>query len=69
METISPPPRPEFGFPGLKPGDRWCLCALRWKEAWKEGVAPSVILEACEESALKLIPLGALQQHAIKSVN
>jgi uncharacterized protein len=62
-------PRPEFGFPGLKPGDRWCLCALRWEEAWKEGVAPSVILEACEESALKLIPLEALQQHAIKSVN
>lgn len=62
-------PRPEFDFPGLKPGDRWCLCALRWKEAWKEGVVPPVILEACEETALKLIPLDILKQHAVKAVH
>lgn len=62
-------PRPELGFPGLKPGDRWCLCALRWKEAWEEGVAPPVILEACEETALNVVTLHALQQHAIKSTH
>lgn len=62
-------PRPEFGFPGLKPGDRWCLCALRWREAWEEDMAPPVILEACEQSALEVIPLEALQEHAIKAVH
>ncbi len=62
-------PRPEFGFPGLMPGDRWCLCALRWKEAWEEGVAPPVILEACEETVLQIVSLDVLQQHAIKSVH
>lgn len=59
-------PRPEFDFPGLAPGDRWCLCALRWKEAWDEGVAPPVILESCEETALELVPFEALKQHAIR---
>ena len=62
-------PRPEFGFPGLKPGDRWCLCALRWREAWNEDIAPPVILEACEETALEVIPLEALQEHAIQAVH
>jgi uncharacterized protein (DUF2237 family) len=62
-------PRPEFDFPGLKPGDRWCLCAMRWREAWQDGVAPKVILEACEESALKIVPLEALQEHAIQAYN
>ncbi len=62
-------PRPEFGFPGLKAGDRWCLCALRWKEAWEEDMAPLVILESCEETALDVIPLEALQGHAIKVVH
>jgi uncharacterized protein (DUF2237 family) len=57
-------PRPEFDFPGLKPGDRWCLCALRWLEAHEAGVAPSVLLESCEASALELIPLEVLQQYA-----
>lgn len=47
-------PNPEFNFPGLKPGDRWCLCALRWKEAWQAGWAPLVVLASCEESASKL---------------
>ena len=62
-------PRPEFGFPGLKPGDRWCLCALRWREAWEEDMAPPVILEACEESALEVIQLEDLHEHAIKAVH
>ena len=58
-------PRPEYNFPGLLPGDRWCLCALRWKEAWEEGVAPAVILEACDEAALKYVPLNILKEFAI----
>jgi len=62
-------PRPEFGFPGLQPGDRWCLCALRWKEAWEHGAAPPVVLEACEQTALKVIPIEVLQQSAIKAVH
>ena len=58
-------PRPEFVFPGLRPGDRWCLCALRWKEAFDAGCAPPVILEACHQRVLDLIPLEALQAHAL----
>ena len=60
-------PMPEFGFPGLKPGDQWCLCAARWVEALQRGVAPPVVLEATHESALELIPLEMLQQYAIPS--
>ena len=59
-------PRPEYNFPGLLPGDRWCLCALRWREAWEEGLAPAVILEACDEAALKYVPLNILKEFAIK---
>ena len=62
-------PRPEFGFPGLQPGDRWCLCALRWKEAWEANAAPSVILEACDESVLKVVSLEVLQEHAIHAMH
>ena len=62
-------PRPEFGFPGLNPGDRWCLCAIRWKEACEEGVAPPVILEACEETALRVVSLEVLKEHAIQSLH
>lgn len=62
-------PRDEFGFPGLTPGDRWCLCAMRWKEAHDAGVAPPVVLEACEESALKVVPLEVLKEYAIKAVH
>ena len=62
-------PKPEFGFPGLMPGDRWCLCALRWKQAWEAGVAPPVILEACQESALELIPLEILKNYAVKAMH
>lgn len=59
-------PRPEWRFPGLKPGDRWCVCAERWLEAQRAGVAPPVSLEATHESALEVIPLALLQAHAIQ---
>ena len=55
-------PHPEYNFPGLKPGDCWCLCALRWKEAYTAGVAPPVNLEATHEKALEFIPLDILKQ-------
>ncbi|HET6604597.1 MAG TPA: DUF2237 domain-containing protein [Xanthomonadaceae bacterium] len=58
-------PRPELGFPGLAPGDRWCLCALRWKEALDAGVAPPVVLAATDESALSVVSLSALTKHAL----
>jgi uncharacterized protein (DUF2237 family) len=58
-------PRPEFGFPGLRPGDRWCLCALRWREAREAGVAPPVVLGATHERALDIIDLQELKAHAL----
>lgn len=58
-------PRPEFDFPGLRPGDRWCLCAARWKEALDAGVAPPVVLAATHESALEAVSLDQLKQHAL----
>lgn len=58
-------PNPSFGFPGLQPGDRWCLCAERWKEALHAGVAPAVNLEATHISALEFIDLEDLQAHAV----
>lgn len=57
-------PHEEFGFPGLQPGDRWCLCADRWKEALDAGVAPPVVLEATHASALEWVSLDELRQHA-----
>jgi uncharacterized protein (DUF2237 family) len=57
-------PVPAFQFPGLRPGDRWCICALRWLEAYEDGMAPPVILEACEASTLDLVPLNVLQRHS-----
>lgn len=57
-------PRPEFGFPGLKPGDQWCLCASRWQQAFEAGHAPEVVLEATHESALEFIDLENLKTHA-----
>ena len=57
-------PMPMFGFPGLKAGDCWCLCASRWKEALEAGVAPPVNLEATHISALEFLDLEELQQHA-----
>jgi hypothetical protein len=59
-------PRTSFNFPGLKPGDRWCLCALRWKEAFEHGVAPKVVLEATHERTLKYVKLEDLIEHAYR---
>jgi uncharacterized protein len=58
-------PIPEFGFPGLNPGDRWCLCVARWKEALEAGAAPPVILEATHMSTIEFVSLEDLQAHAI----
>ncbi len=60
-------PRPEYRFRGLKPGDRWCLCASRWKEAYDAGVAPPVALESTHERALDIISLDALKSCALMS--
>jgi uncharacterized protein (DUF2237 family) len=57
-------PHPEFGFPGLRPGDHWCLCAPRWKEALDAGAAPQLVLEATHEETLAIVPLGVLKDHA-----
>jgi uncharacterized protein (DUF2237 family) len=57
-------PRPEHRFRGLKPGDRWCLCALRWAEAHRVGKAPPVVLECTHEKALDFVPLDTLQAFA-----
>jgi len=57
-------PRPEYRFPGLKDGDRWCLCALRWREALSEGIAPDVVLECTHEKALDFVSLAHLLAHA-----
>ena len=61
-------PRPEMRFSGLKPGDRWCVCALRWREAYAEGLAPPVLLECTHAKAVELVPLAWLQGHAFKPV-
>lgn len=58
-------PRPEWGFPGLKPGDRWCVCAARWLEAYDNDLAPPVVLEATHERALDIVPIDALRSCAI----
>lgn len=58
-------PRPEFGFPGLQPGDRWCLCAARWREALQAGHAPRVVLNSTNEGALEIVALDDLKRHAI----
>jgi uncharacterized protein (DUF2237 family) len=55
-------PHPEWGFPGLKDGDKWCLCVLRWKEALEAGFAPPVILEATNEAALEVVSLSELEE-------
>ena len=56
-------PRPQFGFPGLRPGDKWCLCAGRWREALRAGVAPAVVLEATHENALRLNTLNEMSNN------
>jgi uncharacterized protein len=58
-------PVPEAGFPGLKPGNQWCLCAGRWKEALDAGMAPPVMLAATHEEALAVVPLAELKRHAV----
>jgi len=58
-------PRPEWNFPGLEPGDRWCLCAARWREALEADVAPPVLLAATHEQALKAVALSDLKAHAL----
>lgn len=59
-------PVPAFAFPGLNPGDRWCLCAERWKEAWDAGVAPRVHLAATHEAALRYISRSVLEEFAVE---
>ncbi len=58
-------PAPEYDFPGLKPGDCWCLCATRWKEALRAGVAPPVVLASTHISALEFVSLEELQEYAV----
>lgn len=58
-------PVPAYGFPGLRPGDRWCLCAARWREALQAGVAPPVILASTHERALEVCRLEDLEAHAL----
>jgi uncharacterized protein (DUF2237 family) len=58
-------PMPQYGFPGLVQGDRWCLCVLRWKEAFQAGVAPQVVLAATHISTLEFVDLSDLANHAI----
>ena len=60
-------PIPQYNFPGLQAGDRWCLCALRWKEAYEAGMAPKVILEATNEKVLRIIEMEDLLSHAFKN--
>ena len=58
-------PMPEYGFPGLAPGDRWCVCAATWRQAFEAGVAPPVVLAATHEETLAVVPLAALKEHAL----
>jgi len=58
-------PMPDFGFPGLTAGDRWCLCAARWREAFKDGCAPRVVLNSTHERTLDYVSLEDLKKHAI----
>ena len=58
-------PRPEFGFPGLRPGDRWCLCVLRWREALEADAVPRVVLRATHRRALDHVALEDLKRHAV----
>jgi uncharacterized protein (DUF2237 family) len=60
-------PRPEYSFPGLQAGDKWCLVALRWKQALDDGMAPTVVLEATHESVLQIVTLEELQRFAVNS--
>ena len=61
-------PVPAFNFPGLQPGDHWCVCAPRWKQAYEDGMAPLVLLESTEDTALAVVTLEQLKQHAHQSI-
>ena len=58
-------PRPEWGFPGLQPGDRWCVVAARWAQAYDAGVAAPVVLASTNDKALEVVPLASLREHAV----
>lgn len=58
-------PRPEFGFAGLSPGDRWCVCAARWQQAYDAGAAAPVVLAATHDRALEVVTIDALRRHAV----
>ena len=58
-------PRPEYGFAGLQPGDRWCVCAARWQQAYDDGAPAPVVLAATHARALEVVSLEALQEHAV----
>ncbi len=60
-------PRPEYRFAGLKPGDRWCLCANRWREALEAGLAPPVVLESTHQRALEFVTLAQLEKHRFRN--
>lgn len=60
-------PHPEYHFPGLKAGDKWCLCEYRWREAWRAGVAPLVVLEASHHKTLEAVDLSTLKQYELKN--
>ena len=62
-------PRPEYRFPGLKPGDRWCLCVSRWKEAYDQSIAPPVVLEACHAKALDVVTIEQLREHEVEAAD
>ncbi len=61
-------PNAEFGFPGLRPGDQWCLCAARWQQALDAGVAPKVVLQATHAACLRIVKLTDLKRHAVDLV-
>jgi len=61
-------PHAEFGFPGLRPGDQWCLCAARWQQALDAGVAPKVVLQATHAACLRIVKLADLKRHAVDLV-
>lgn len=58
-------PRPELGFPGLSPGDRWCVVAARWRQAYQDGAAAPVVLASTSQRALAFVPLEWLREHAV----
>ncbi len=58
-------PQPQYGFPGLKAGDRWCVCAMRWRHAQEANAAPKVVMESTNQAVLEVVPMDILKQHAL----